>query len=93
MRVVSVPVDGHYLGSGPGNRDKSKMDTAPELPRWSPTPVLNGPHELNFAIRNGMRWTIEGMAVSDICCKLSVHMHRQRIRSPAERSGYVVTFL
>ena len=75
MRVVSVPVDGHYLGSGPGNRDKSKMDTAPELPRWSPTPVLNGPHELNFAIRNGMRWTIEGMAVSANHGEPIDHMH------------------
>jgi hypothetical protein len=35
-----------------------------ELPRWSPTPVLNGPVKLNFAIRNGMRCRLDGMAVS-----------------------------
>ena len=35
-----------------------------ELPEWSPTPVLNGPVKLNFAIRNGMRCELDGMAVS-----------------------------
>ncbi len=35
-----------------------------ELPKWSPTPVLNRPIKLNFAIRNGMRCELDGMAVS-----------------------------
>lgn len=35
-----------------------------ELPEWSPTPVLNRPVKLNFAIRNGMRCELDGMAVS-----------------------------
>ena len=47
-----------------------------ELPEWSPTPVLNGPIKLNFAIRNGMRCGLDGMAVSPAAQHSSVFIVR-----------------
>lgn len=35
-----------------------------EIPKWSPTLVLNWPNKLDFAIRKGMRYSMIGMAES-----------------------------
>ena len=62
-----------------------------ELPEWSPTPVLNGPIKLNFAIRNGMRCELDGMAVSMVGRRvLSDVLYGKRERNTKCVISYVV---
>ena len=45
--------------------DELKMVTTLEIPKWSPTLVLNEPNGLDFTIRNGMWYITVSMAVTD----------------------------